>query len=386
MTANTSESRARHRAHCLRSAAPCFTRALAAALATTALLAANAALAAVDLRVQARPITDPIEAYVTVTDGSGNPVSGLSASDFTVNLDGVAVPLTPADISLPPSQNADQKISIMFVMDYSGSVDATAEGVMEAAIIDLVSSMSPGDYAGVVKFNVSLGATLRYPLGDVSENLALLIDSIDEPYAGNGTNLLDGIALAVAQFESTPGLPAGPKAVIVITDGGENSSSTDKYELIADANAAGIALFTIAVGNYATQDKDGLLSFLPVETGGQLIEAPTTTAIQQAYSVIAAMLDNEYLITLPASLVEDCEEHTLAVRVSAAAGGGRMAARFSRCSPQAPAPAGGGGSGGGGGGALGLAELAIALAALLSGRRRRTTASGTRVTGRRTPA
>jgi len=365
MTTSPGTGLTRHLARSSGATAPRFTMTLTAALAAMT-LAAHAAMGAIDLRVEARPIADPIEVYVTVTDGFGNPVSGLSSSDFTVELDGVAVPIAPEAVSLPPSQNEDQKTSVVFVMDYSGSINASAEAVMEGAVVDFVNAMSPGDFAGVVKFNKTLGATVRYPLGDVSANLALLIDRISEPYDGSGTNLLDAIALAVAQFGNTPGLPPGPKAIIVITDGGENSSATDKFELISDANAGSIALFTIGVGNYATQDKDGLLSFLPVQTGGEFIAAPTTPEIEQAYATIAALLDNEYLITLPASLVGDCATHALAVQASAAPGI-TATANFSRCTPEAP-PSGGGG---GGGGALGLVELGGALLALLGWRRRR---------------
>ena len=56
-----------------------------------ALLFMQSARADVALRVQAQPVEDPIQAFVTVTDASGNPVSGLTAADFTVLVDGVAV-------------------------------------------------------------------------------------------------------------------------------------------------------------------------------------------------------------------------------------------------------------------------------------------------------
>ena len=68
---------------------------------------AGPANAAIDLRVESRPIGNPIEAYVTVTDAAGNPVGGLTAGSFTLTLDGTAVPIQPGDFSLPPSTNPD---------------------------------------------------------------------------------------------------------------------------------------------------------------------------------------------------------------------------------------------------------------------------------------
>src|SRR5512136_2659405 len=84
-------------------------------LALLAVLLAQSARADVVLRVQAQPIADPIQAYVTVTDPiSGNPVSGLTAAAFTVKLDGAALSTAPT-FSLPPADTgATQHVSVVF--------------------------------------------------------------------------------------------------------------------------------------------------------------------------------------------------------------------------------------------------------------------------------
>src|SRR5688500_18170504 len=76
----------------------------------TAWLAAAPAWAVVELRVEAQPISDPIQAFITVTDANGDPVTGLAAADFTVTLVGVPVVIQPADLTLPPSQDPNQKV------------------------------------------------------------------------------------------------------------------------------------------------------------------------------------------------------------------------------------------------------------------------------------
>ncbi len=61
---------------------------------------------------------------------------------------------------------------------------------------------------------------------DGAAGTSALIGAVMAPYPGNGTNLLDAINLAVNQFSAPPvPLPTGPKAVIAITDGGDNASS-----------------------------------------------------------------------------------------------------------------------------------------------------------------
>ena len=116
---------------------------------------AGPASAAVDLRVESRPIGNPIEAYVTVTDAAGNPVGGLTAGSFTLTLDGNPITIQPGDFSLPPSANPAKNVSIVFAMDYSPSTTGDPRAAMEGAVVDFINSMSPGDYAAIVKFNDS---------------------------------------------------------------------------------------------------------------------------------------------------------------------------------------------------------------------------------------
>ncbi len=40
-------------------------------------------------------------------------------------------------------------------MDYSPSTAGDARAAMEGAVVDFINSMSPGDYAAIVKFNSS---------------------------------------------------------------------------------------------------------------------------------------------------------------------------------------------------------------------------------------
>ena len=104
---------------------------------------AGPAQANVDLRVVAQPINQPIQGFVTVTDPSGNPELGLIASDFTVTLDGRT--LSTTGFSLPPAQDPAQKLSVIFVMDYSSSVQGVAKDAMETAVKDFIGQMKIGE-------------------------------------------------------------------------------------------------------------------------------------------------------------------------------------------------------------------------------------------------
>jgi VWFA-related protein len=304
------------------------------ALLLTAIFVANPAYATVDLRVEARPISDPIQTYVTVTDALGTPVGGLTVSDFIVTLDGAPITFQPSDLTLPPAQDPNQKVSIVFAMDYSNSVTSIALTAMQDAVIAFIDALRVGDYAAIVKFNDTnpAKASVVWPFTQIDQgagNLALRTAVMDA-YPGNGTNLLDAINVSMNQFiaPSSP-LPAGPKAIIVVTDGGENASTVTASDVVAIANDNSIPIFTVGVGNITNQRRIDLLTALGTQSGGDYLPAPNDAEIAAAYATISLLLNNEYLVTIPANAVTDCAQHILQVTVAGQAA--PASATFGRC-------------------------------------------------------
>lgn len=294
----------------------------------------GSANAAVALRVEARPIADPIEAFVTVTDGSGNPITNLTATDFTVSVDGVQISPLPV-FSQPPRSSTTQGISIVFAMDFSGSIRGGTNPPivpMRAAIKTFIDSMENTDQAAIVKFNAQLGATLveAFRPTDATGKTALK-NVVDMDYNGTGTNLFDGIIESLDAFASpaTP-LPAGPKAIVIISDGGEGSSTSDINDVLAAANAEGISLFTIGVGDFAGTGQQRLTQ-LAEQASGEFFPAPTSTQIEQAYVQIERLLANEYLLSFTSS-INDCADHTLTVLVPSQPPA--VTETFARCTPK----------------------------------------------------
>ena len=278
------------------------------------------AWADVSVRVEARPVSDPIEAFITITDGTGDPVTGLTAADFTVTIDGDPITIDAGDLTLPPSEDASQHVKVVFVMDYSQSVQSVARQAMEDSVVEFIDNMRNGDLAAIIKFNDTNpdGASVVAPFTEIDHliNSAQLEIAARSDYDGDGTNLLDALELAVNQFVSPPSaLPTGPEAIIVISDGGENESSASESEVIELANANSIPLFTIGVGDLTLPGRDELLSALGTETGGEFFPAATDEDIADAYAAISIRLTHEYLITIPSG-IGDCAEHTLEVAVA----------------------------------------------------------------------
>ncbi len=329
------------------------------------------ARADVEVRVESRPISDPIEVYVTVTDANGQPVGGLSVDDFTMTLDGSPIAIQGPDFTLPPAQNVDRRVSVVFVMDYSPSTEGEPRIVMQQAVVDFINAMTPGDYAAIVKFNNTQGATVVQPftLIDGAAGSSMLVSVAMADYPGSGTNLFDATVLAINQFDApSVTLPDGPRAVILITDGEDNVSAATLDDAIDEASVDGIPVFTIALAS-ASSSGQNVLNALAARTGGDYIETTSDAAITTAYATISSLLDNGYLITF-ASTISDCDQHTIEVQVTGQ--GAATSVRFTRCDAVVPPPPPNpGGGGGGGGGSMGVAELFAALAALAARRRRR---------------
>jgi len=289
-----------------------------ALLLMAAAFVAGPAQATVDLRVEARPIGDPLQAFVTVTSGTPPaPVTGLTAADFTVTLDGVSVPIAQSDLTLPPSQDSNQKVSVVFAMDYTSSVLADHRAAMEGAVSDFIDAMNIGDFAAILKFNNDSGAVVVQTFIEIDDGLAndlQLKAAVAADFPGDGSNILDATQRAVEEFAALPSLPAGPKAVILVTDGIDTHSTSTEGEVIGVANDNSIPIFTVGVGN-PDQDAIDLMINLGVQTGGDFIPAPDDQAIADAYASISFLLTSEYLITIP-STISDCAAHTLVVAVA----------------------------------------------------------------------
>ena len=330
--------------------------------------------AAVTLRVDAQPVAEPIQVFVNVTSSSGAPVTGLQASDFTVRVDGTTV--ASPTFSLPPASGGG-KVSVVLAMDMSSSVQNNSLEAMQQAVISFIDSMQAGDYAAIVKFNNTnpdkASVVLDFtPIDDGGAGDVALKSAVTAPYTGSGSNVLDGVTLAINELQSpSVALPTGPKAIVLVSDGRDNASTATLDSVVAAATAASIPVFTIGVGDLTTAG-GRLLSDLATRTGAEYIAAPNNADIAAAYARISQRLGNEYLLTFTSSIT-DCGSHSVAVDV---AGNGSATSQFQRCTdsgnPPPPPGGGGGDGGGGGGGASGLLELALGISLVALARRRRT--------------
>ena len=312
----------------------------------------NTANAAIELRVIAdrAPLdTTPVEVYVTVNTSGGAPVTNLTQGDFQLIEDGSAQAIS--GFELPPGTGASS-ITVVFAMDYSGSISLTNKTAMENAVASFINTqMDTSDVGAVVKFGSNV--SLIDPPAFTSDKVALEA-AARSPFTppSSGTKLYDAISTSLTQLHTAPGLPSGPKAIILLTDGRDDGSTVTLNDLISQLGGSGIPVFSIAFGSNINNT---VLDAIAQQSSGQVYPAASASDLQAIYTTIAARLQNEYLLSY-ITAITDCNLHTLSVQVS----GETQSVSFRRC----PAPAAVPSSSGGGGGAMHPLEwLALALLA-----------------------
>jgi Mg-chelatase subunit ChlD len=322
------------------------------------------------VRITPEPIASPIKVFVTVTSESGV-APRLEAGDFSVSVDGVIQPLPPENFQLPAALDEEQRVSVVFALDYSSSTLAF-QGTMEDAVRAFIGQMTMGDYAAVLKFNNSVPKSEWilpvFTEIDGGNGTSMLESGVTRPFSGSGSPVIDAIDEALKLFASTT-LPEGPQAIILASDGGDNRSDSTGSAVVTEANKQGIAVFGIGVGD-TSQNVSGreitgaeLMQELAGQTGGLYGEATDSTSIDDLYLQVSNLLENEYLLVFPFD-VEECTTYDVEVSIDE-----YSFSETVKVSSRCPSSTGGVSSSSGGGGAFGPLGL-IAGLSLLALRRR----------------
>ena len=222
---------------------------------------------------------------VFVTDRKGKSVSGLEANSFHVFDDG-----RPQQITLFESE--DVPVTVGLVIDNSGSMRNKLPEVIEAAE-EFAKSSNPHDEMFVVNFNqtVSMGLPEGVPFtSDVNQ----LLGAVSQNRASGNTALYDGIAAALDHMKAGT---ASRKALIVISDGGDNASQMSLQQLLARAQASNAQIYTLGVFDDVFAGKDmAVLKRLAEVTGGKAYFPDSPLQITGICQQIAQDLRHQYTL------------------------------------------------------------------------------------------
>lgn len=109
---------------------------------------------------------------------------------------------------------------------------------------------------------------------------------------GSGTALYDAIQFALERLQGESSDRV--RAVIALTDGGDNSSGKTMQNIIDKAKQLSIPVFTIGLGSSIERVK---LQKIADDTGGKYYEAPNEDDLEEIYkSLIEEISGRAYLM------------------------------------------------------------------------------------------
>lgn len=195
---------------------------------------------------------------VGVQDSRGMNVRGLTSQDFKISEDG-----RPQAIKQFAAE--DRPVTVGIVLDASGSMRANQAEVITAAL-DFVDASNPDDESFVVTFNdhAELGLPHGMPFSSDPEQLrTALYGRVPE----GKTSLYDALTLAAVH------LAKGKwenKALLLISDGGDNNSMHTFDESVRAVENSGAAVYSIGLFDPNEPENNlGVLRRLAKITGGE---------------------------------------------------------------------------------------------------------------------
>jgi VWFA-related protein len=306
-----------------------------------------------------------VSAVVSVRDAFGTPIGGLNAAAFSATEDGAAV----AVLDVQAAVDAGVGMAVVMVMDTSGSMAGDPLAKTQEAAVAFVDSLLPNDKAAVIAFAGSVG-----PPSELTGDKQALASVLRGLQANGDTALYDAVVAGVRAAGAAP-LPR--KVVVLLTDGqdyGGLSSATYEGSL-AEAEAAGVPIFTVGVGENVNVP---YLQQVAQRSGGQYIAAPAPADIPAVYDGIGRLLRAQYIVRLRLSAPADGGDSELRVAVSDRGATVEGTARFRRpgvappptaaptpTATPTPQPVAPGADGGQEGGASPLIWVMIAVLAVL---------------------
>lgn len=263
-----------------------------------------------------REEADLVVLPVTVTDHHGQFVPGLKSEDFRVYENNKL-----QKISL--FAQTDVPVAVGLVIDDSGSMYPNRAEVMQGAK-DFLASSNPKDQVFVVNFNekASLGLPPSVPFTSNVKELEAAV--LRGPSAGL-TALYDALALALKHLALTT---RKKKALIVISDGGDDASHKDFRQALSSARHGNAIIYTMGIISEEESDVDpGVLKRLARDTGGEAYFPKSAAALPAIYHRIAEDLRAQYTIGyIPINRSRDGSYRTIRITVRAK-GHGRLDAR-----------------------------------------------------------
>jgi Ca-activated chloride channel family protein len=225
---------------------------------------------------------------VTVTDPYGRMVVGLDPDNFRVYEDKV-------EQELLTFSSEDVPITIGVILDFSGSMANKIRKAREAAL-QFFNTANPQDEFFLVSFNERAELTNAFTnnIEDLQSSMMLMAPK-------GSTALLDAIYLGLSQMS---GANNAKRALLIISDGGDNHSRYNESEIKRLVKEANTQLYAIGIFDplgyreRTPEELDGpsLLSEITEMTGGRVFAVENINELPDVATKIGVELRNQFVL------------------------------------------------------------------------------------------
>jgi Ca-activated chloride channel homolog len=232
-----------------------------------------------------RTNVDLVLLNVTVLDRRQRAVSDLKAESFKVTEDKRLQ-------AIRFFSTEDEPIALSIVLDASASMASQLEQAKNATR-QLIANSNPQDEVHVIV----VGDTPRIAVNS-SESLDRFRDAMELIQADGQTALWDAMVLGVNELRRST---FQRKAMIVISDGGDNHSRASESELKSILEEADVEVYAIAMFNpYSTRKEEKMgplqLDEMTSVTGGRVLSVHDEPGIIAAATQISHEMRDQYVI------------------------------------------------------------------------------------------
>jgi Ca-activated chloride channel family protein len=282
----------------------------AAAAATIAGCALSALVLAQDQVIRVN--VNLVHVIATVRNRNGELVGSLPKEDFSVYDNGVRQEIKVFD------QQSNQPLSVALLVDTSGSTAKDLKFETDSAAKFVRALLSQGnklDALSLYRFDYDVQQEVGF-----THNLDQLERKLKIIRGEAGTSLYDAIFFAARDLE----VREGRKVMVIVTDGGNTTSSKDSHQALQAAQLADAVIYPVVVMP-VTSDAgrniggENALTFMAQGTGGRTFIPQLGAQLDKAFRDIIADLRTEYVLGYyPHGLPEVKDRfHKLEVRLRA---------------------------------------------------------------------
>jgi Ca-activated chloride channel homolog len=251
-------------------------------------------------------VTDPLNRYVT----------GLETEHFRIYEDNIEQKITHFSQESAP-------LSVGLIFDISGSMGHRRNiRIAKRDFLPFLESRNPDDEYFLVTFNKTVRLVEAF-----TEDSANVQNGIAVQKSGGTTALYDAVYMALDQIKKGKN---EKKALILITDGEDNSSRYKESEIKEFCKESGVQIYAIGLAGPEGYGS-GLLQQLVSVTGGRVFFPDGASDLGYYIDLIHTELRTQYLVGyVPSNTAHDGKWRQIAIRLDAPQGFPKLSIRAKR--------------------------------------------------------